>query len=494
MTTETIEITEETPKVEEPQSKLSKKAVEGVLWRRGVLYWKMHKGQRELYDLFVNASPMSTSVWLISRRYGKSYQITLMCLEYCLRTPNIQVALISDTKLHLEGIFEPLFRDILLECPEDIRPEYNKSKFVFYFKNGSQIHLAGSDAGHVEKLRGKEYSAVFIDEAAFCSNLNYNVQSVILPTLTNTKGKIVMATTPPDNPEHEFIGFMEKAELDGRLVKKTIYDNPLLDKEVIRNIENELGVNSEAFRREYKCEIIRNSSNIVIPEFDDVAEKEIVMEVVKPSRFTPYVGMDLGYKDLTAVVFGYYNFDIDKLVIEDEIILAGKHLILPDFTKEILKKEKELFTLKLTNEFITPIRVSDINHLVTSEMARLSGYQLFFEPPKKDDLGTMINQFRTLIKNRKIVINPRCTNTIAHIKNAKWKNANIKIEFGRSEAYGHYDALAAAYYMARRVEWAKNPYPQGFQGDRENTFFYSAETKPITNSAEVFKKVFFKRR
>ena len=97
-----------------------------------------------------------------------------------------------------------------------------KNKFIFYFPNGSQIHLAGTDAGHAEKLRGKKFSAVFIDEAGFCSKLRYNVRSVILPTLTHTRGKIVMATTPPDDPEHEFLFFMERAEINGHLTKKTI--------------------------------------------------------------------------------------------------------------------------------------------------------------------------------------------------------------------------------------------------------------------------------
>ena len=490
-----VEVIKEETEVPKTEAKFSKKALEQVLWRRGVLYWKMHTVQKEMYEIYHKADPRSTLVWLCSRQMGKSYMITLMCLEECLKTPNINVALITDTKLHLEGIFEPLFRDILLDCPEDVRPEYNKSKFTFYFKNGSQIHLAGTDAGHAEKLRGKKYKAIFIDEAGFCSNLDYIVKSILIPTLTHTNGKIVMATTPPENPEHEFIPFMEKAEVECKLTKKTIYDNPLITPEVVENIKKELGgEDSEGFRREYLCEVIRNVDSLVVPEFNDDAIKEIVVDVIKPGRFVPYVGMDLGYKDLTAVVFGYYNFDIDKLVIEDEIVIEGRHLILPEFTENILKKEKDLYTLKLTNEFIKPVRVSDINHIVTQEMHRLSGYTLFFEPPKKDDLGTMINQFRTLIKNRKILIHPRCVHTIAHIKNARWKNANLKIEFGRSEAYGHYDALAAAYYMARRVEWSKNPYPQGFQGDRANTFFYNPEPKAISNNAEVFRKVFFKRK
>lgn len=479
---------------------VNKKDIERELWLRGKLYWKMHPVQKEMYDIFHKADPRSILVWLLARQSGKSFLIVLMCLEQCLQKPGSLVALITDTKLHLEGIFEPLFQDILKDCPEEIKPEYHKNKFIFYFPNGSQIHLAGTDAGHAEKLRGKKFQAVFIDEAGFCSKLRYNVRSVIIPTLTHTRGKIVMATTPPEDPEHEFIFFMERAELTGKLTKKTVYDNPLLKKEDIKSIEDELGVDSTDFKREYLCQLIRNESLMVIPEFDDKAEKEIVTPLPpKPNCFNGYVSMDLGYKDLSVVLFGYFNFELNKIIIEREIVTTGKKLIIPEFTQNIMNIEEDLFINKITGEFQKPFRVSDINYLVTQEIARKSreiNYEraLNFEAPKKDEKGMMVNYLRTLIKQRRIIIDPSCITLIAHLRNGKWKNSSEKLEFARSADFGHFDALDALIYLSRRVDFNKNPYPTGYNVNRKDLYVVNKDSLDGNDAIAAIKKLFANRK
>jgi PBSX family phage terminase large subunit len=468
----------------------NKQMIERELWIRGRLSWKMHAVQKEMYDIFNNSPARSILVWLLARQSGKSYMIVLMCLEMCLQNPGSLVALITDTKLHLEGIFEPLFQDILRDCPEDIKPEYHKNKFIFYFPNGSQIHLAGSDAGHAEKLRGKKFAVVFIDEAGFCSKLRYNIRSVILPTLTHTRGRIVMATTPPEDPEHEFVFFMERAELNGLLTKKTIYDNPLLKKEDIKSIEDELGVDSIDFKREYLCQIIRNESLMVVPEFDEVTEKALVQVVPKPNMFSGYVSMDLGYKDLSVVLFGYYNFELNKVVIEKEITVTGKKLIIPEFTQKILETERSLYTNFLTGEFIKPVRVSDINYLVTQEISRQSGHLLNFEAPRKDEKGVMVNFLRTMIKQQRVIINPECITLISHLRNAKWKNSSEKLEFARSADFAHFDAVDALIYLLRRVDFNKNPYPSSYNVNRKDLYVVNKDSLESNDTMTALKKLF----
>lgn len=81
------------------------------------------------------------------------------------------------------------------------------------------------------------------------------------------------------------------------------------------------GINTEAARRELFCEIIKDSHSSALPEFTPELEKEIVKEWPKPPHYDSYVSMDLGGKDLTAVLFAYYDFRADKVVIEDELIM-----------------------------------------------------------------------------------------------------------------------------------------------------------------------------
>jgi len=180
---------------------LNKKEIKDELWRRGILVHLMHKTQKEMYMLYESASPQSTLVWLLARQSGKSYLLAILALTEAIRNPNSIIKLLTDTKLHVQVIFEPLFREILESCPEDVRPEYLPSKFIYVFPNGSQIQMAGTDANNAERLRGQKSNLILVDEAAFCNNLNYNVMSILFPTTTHTGGKIVLASTPPEEPD-----------------------------------------------------------------------------------------------------------------------------------------------------------------------------------------------------------------------------------------------------------------------------------------------------
>jgi hypothetical protein len=96
-----------------------------------------------------------------------------------------------------------------------------------------------------------------VDEAGFCDDLTYIIQSILIPTTTTTHGKIILSSTPPRLADHEFIRYMEEAEDRGSFLKKTIYDalgGGRITQEMIDEIIRELGgAESPDFRREYLC-------------------------------------------------------------------------------------------------------------------------------------------------------------------------------------------------------------------------------------------------
>lgn len=454
---------------------LTKTDIQNELWRRGVLTFKMHVVQKEMFELYLKADEQSTLVWLLARQSGKSYLLAIIALMEAIQTPNSIVKLLTDTKLHVQTIFEPLFREILEDCPEDVRPEYLPSKFIYVFPNGSQIQMAGTDANNAERLRGQKSSLILVDEAAFCNNLKYNVMSILFPTTTHTGGKIILASTPPEEPDHEFIEFIEIADTEGLLTKKTLFDNPLLSDEKKQHIISKFvgGVNNPNFKREYLCELIRDENRTVIPEFDEELMQVVVREYHKPPFYTPYVAMDLGFKDLTVCVFGYYDFKQDKVIIEDEIVKEGKDLKLNKFADEILLKEEQLWMNILTNELIKPeVRVSDIEYIVINEINRASMGRLNFQAIRKAPgyKLPLINQLRVMLQSEKIYINPRCTTVIQHLKNARWKDASAKDDFARSPGLGHYDAVDALLYLIKSVNYTKNPYPVNYGRSVDDTF------------------------
>ena len=113
------------------RTKPSKAEVVEELWRRGNLYWKCHPVQKVMYDAFYAADPNTTLVWLLARQSGKSFLLAILALECALRSPNSIVKVMTDTKIHMENIFIPIIDDILRDCPEDLKPEYNKSKYKY---------------------------------------------------------------------------------------------------------------------------------------------------------------------------------------------------------------------------------------------------------------------------------------------------------------------------------------------------------------------------
>lgn len=478
---------------------LAKEEALRELWRRGILVWKCHPVQKEMYEIFYNAPKRSRLVWVLGRQSGKSYLLSILALEQAIRESNSIIKFATDTKSHAETILLPIFNELLRDCPEDIKPEYRVKQYSFYFPNGSQIQLAGTDNKHYEKLRGQKSQLVLIDEAGFCNDLEDVVESVLFPTTTHTGGKIILASTIPEQLDHPFFRYKEEAQYKGTLTEKTIDDNPLLTQEDKDNIAANMGGrNSPRFRREYLNEIIKDDNISVIPEFNKELKNEIVKEWIRPPFYDGYVSMDLGGKDLTAVLFGYYDFKNGKLIIEDEIIMDfqkdGNNL--EKLTQQIMEKERQLWYDHEINEFKKPhIRVSDINPIVINEILKYSNNQVYFGSAKKDDKDSAINYLRHLLGSRQIIINPKCKSLILHLENVRWNSPTNKEKFARSPDHGHYDAVDALKYMVRSINFNKNPYPAHYGINR--TDLYVSNPKKFNehiNPTEIYYKIFNVKR
>ena len=159
---------------------------------------------------------------------------------------------------------KPLMEDVFKDAPPTLRPVFKTQDNIYVFPNGSEIQLAGTDNGNHDKLRGGNAHLCLVDEAAFCSDLKYIINSILIPSTTLTKGKIVLSSTPPRTPNHEFVKYMEMGDQQGLGIKKTIWDavedskdepNPRITKEIVEDIIKNMpnGDKSDEFRTEYMC-------------------------------------------------------------------------------------------------------------------------------------------------------------------------------------------------------------------------------------------------
>lgn len=448
-------------------SKISPKDAVRELWYRGILTWKLHHIQKLMLTSYLEQDQEITVI-ACARRLGKSYMLALLAVETCLKQPNSIVKYVCPKKNMVKTIIQPIMNELLKDCPAELKPEFKYNDYMYVFPNGSQIQMAGTDNGHHENLRGGKSDLWIVDEAGFCDELKYVVNTILAPTTDTTGGRGVIASTPSKTADHDFITeFYNPYFYDNKLIKYTIYDNPLLSAEKIQEIINRYPRKEKdpEFRREYLCEVVPGSELSVVPEFTEELEKKIVREHPRPPFFDGYVSMDIGGKDLTVLLFGYYDFKNGLTVIEDELVFHKKtdDMILNSrndkIAEAIRKKEESLWTSPLSGEFKPPyLRVADNNNLILLNDLQYQ-YNLLFIPTRKDNREAALNTMRVQLAEEKIIINPKCTTLIFHLKNGTW--ATNKKDFSRSKNHGHWDAIPALMYLIRNIQEHRNPYPPG---------------------------------
>jgi hypothetical protein len=326
-----------------------------------------------------------------------------------------------------------------------------------------------------------------VDEAGFCDDLSYVVNSILAPTTDTTNGKIILASTPSKESNHEFITeFVNPAELEARLIKYTIHDNPMMTQAKIQEIIKRYpgGITNPEFRREYLCHIVMDESRAVIPEFTVDLQEQIVREWKQPPRYDCYVSMDIGFKDFTVILFAYYDFMNAKLVVCDELVLNGPKLLTPNLASAIKAKEAENFTDKLTGEQTRPSRVSDNNNLILlHDLHNLHG--ITFVPTAKDNKEAAVNFARTMLTQGNVVIHPKCRTLISHLKHASWNNA--RTQFARANGFGHYDGVDSFVYLCRNIT-NRNPFPVNF--GISSSEYYLSNNSQASPAIEAIKKIF----
>lgn len=447
---------------------ISREQAIAKLWELGDLSYKLKGIQKEMRNLALNSDKTRT-IFLVSRRSGKTTTMCVMAVEQCIKVPNSIVKFVFPKQKMFRSAVKPTMRMLLEDCPEALRPIFMTAESTYRFPNGSQIMFAGSDNGNAESLRGGECQLALIDEAGFVSDLSYVVGSIISPTTKITRGKIVLASTPSKEPSHEFMTeFVQPALLDETIIKYTIFDNPMFTEEIIKDTiaEYPQGVDDPAFKREYMCESAADAVVTVIPEFDEDSKEELVQESELPSHYDFYVSGDPATVDLTVILFAYHDFMRNKLVVYDELVLGGEGSLITtdDIASGIIRKEKMLFSNKFTGEpKKATIRVMDNNNkILINDLNIMHG--LDFLPTAKDNKTEQINKLRMMLKRRELEINPRCVNTIHHIKTCKWNKKRdgfqrVKAYRDRNLKSHHCDAVDALCYLVRNADLSRNPYP-----------------------------------
>ncbi len=403
-------------------------------------------------------------------------------LRYCALTIDTAQAILGDAmKAYLET------------CPEELRPK--QSGYDWIYPNGSVLVVMGTDAQTFRRGRGKSKVTLDVrDEYRFYQDLDA-VERALNPGLqvpgpNGLTGRTLRLSTPAESSSHPSKTLVDAAWASGNAEQvETLYDNPRVDPEAI--IAKECArtgltraelLASSAWRREYMGEEVIETTRAACPAWTDEVDAECRREWPRPLHFHGYTSHDWGGQtaDPHAALFGYLDFKASKLIIEYEhekrgidtkqlaeewkamevaawgarawdgtLVGAGyfeEHTkALPDFLKPALVKAMP------SQPFL---RVCDTDQQLQKDMLCLYGYALL--PTAKDDKHFMVDALNVLMRERKIIIHPRCKRLLEQIRGGLWNEK--RTEWVRTDK-DHCDLIDCLVYMARNVFWGYNPAP-----------------------------------
>ncbi len=419
-----------------------------ALWSAGVIApWYLRESQLDVYELLLREKfPFIEA----ARRFGKTNSILAFVLEKLRQNPGWICRWCFPNKNQAREVLGAEVIKIQKHCPKDLAFKYQTTDSVYIGPGGSKLYIRGVNEDRGDSARGPASNIIVCDEYGFWNEPAYIVGEALFPQLENQPGQwLIKASTPPRNLGHRYYAEKEEAIRKNRFIQKIIYDNEALSKEELAIIiEESGGVTSPAFRRERLCEPVSDPKMLIIPEWSD-DENTVPDDYPRPDFYTPYVGGDSGADDNTAILFGYYDFLKNEVVVEYEIVKNGK-------TTRFLVR----FAKRIERALWGAVQV----HRRWYDAAKQLIFDIFVDHkwpvhmPDKTDRLAAIHDLRVEVGARRFKVKERCKHTRRQFKVGMWRDEK-HLDFERTEDLGHLDAIAAGIYLNRCVDRKLNPIP-----------------------------------
>ena len=474
------------------------------LWEKGDLRFLLRGNQHKVKQVLLDGVKKDDGeifTILCSRRFGKSFILTCWAYEVCMKTPRAVVKYACPTKKQVQEIITKNIPIIEEHCPPHLKPEWMEAKGLLKFPNGSEIQIAAVNNKNAEALRGGYAHLCIVDEAGFVDELDYVVDSVLGPTTDTTGGNIVLASTPNyKNPAHIFhTEYVIPRIQEGTLIKFTVFESPFWNEKLEQRLRKRYGdFENPKFKCEYLCEFAIDRTEMVAHTFnDDVKLDAIIDSYERPAYYDAYVSGDPAAKDLTGLLFGYWDYYQKCLVIEDEATLGGEdeNVTTTEIADAVKRKERKLWK-DVTGAPIKPYkRIMDNNNPILINDLR-ADHGLMFTATAKDNKDAVVDKMCRMLREGKIKISSRCKQLLFQLDSTKWKfrkdgertNDFARVKTKRGNAQGlkshHGDLVDALLYLIRNITESHNPYPAGYDLPDHDRYFISGD-RPQSERSRV---------
>ena len=353
----------------------------------------------------------------VSRRQGKTYIANIIGQLVSL-VPGSNI-LIMSPNYSLSQISFDLQRNLIKHFDLEVTKDNAKDK-VIEISNGSTVRMGS--VNQVDSCVGRSYDLIIFDEAALADGKDaFNV--ALRPTLDKENSKALFISTPRgrNNWFSEFFyrGFSEEFP-EWCSIRATYQDNPRMSETDIAEARKSM---SEAeFRQEYEADFNTYEGQIWKFNFETQVKD---LSQLDTSKMDVFAGLDVGYKDPTALCVIAYDWDEDKFYLVDEY-----------FNSERTTEQHAIEIQKLIDRW-------DIDYIYIDSAAQ----QTRFDLAQNYDISTInakksvldgIGYVSGIIDNDKLYVDQECKESLKCLDAYQWDpNPNLLKEKPKHNMASH---------------------------------------------------------
>ena len=357
-----------------------------------------------------------------SSRSSKTYSICQLLIIYALQNPNEVISIVRKTFPTLRASVMRDFFEVLNDFDLYKKSNHNKSENIYKFENGTIVEFFSAD--DEQKLRGRKRNICWVNEA---NELLYDdfFQLNLRTAKENGTAKLIFDYNPSDS--NSWLYKLPPEET--YFIKSTFRDNPFLDDNTIKQIEQLKYLDPEMWAIFGMGE--RTNSRLNIWYNWEFVEK-------KPDYFKEYVmGIDYGYNHPTVLVKVYFHER--ELFVES--IINESYLT----TSDLINKMDELGVdqnIEIMADWARPEIIQEM---------KLSGYNV--HPANKAVKKGIDN-----VKQFKVYGYSDDKNMITEFENYKWRKVGDRITDEPVKEYDDIsDAIRYATYYIKEQYYDNSP-------------------------------------
>jgi hypothetical protein len=344
----------------------------------------------------------------LSRRQGKTYIANIIGQLVAL-VPGCNI-LIMSPNYALSAISFDLQRSLIKHFDLEVTKDNAKDK-VIELSNGSTIRMGS--VNQVDSCVGRSYDLIIFDEAALANGEEaFNV--ALRPTLDKDNSKAIFISTPrgKNNWFAEFFNRGFDSEFpEWASIRATYKDNPRMSQSDID--EAKKSMSDAEFRQEYEADFNTFEGQIWTFNHEKCIEK---LESLDTKRMDVFAGLDVGWKDATALCVIAYDWDTQKYYLVDEYLNNEKN------TEQHAHAIQKL------------IQKWEIDYIFIDSSAA----QTRFDLAQLYDIATInakkavlegIGFVETIVDNDNLIVDQRCEHVLFSLDQYQWDpNPNLQKE------------------------------------------------------------------